>query len=221
MLVSAEEAAPRAVDGRVPGRRGLATRQRLLDQVAEMLAASSYRDVRVVDVARAAGTSPATFYQYFADVEEAVLALAEEVARVVQDTLVPLAEGPRWRGRQGYEAALRVVDGYLDFWDDHGAVVRVMDLGTNEGDARFRQLRSRLFTRFNEALADRVTQERPVGDDVDPRATAGAMTSMLAHVADHRYGFEAYGIRTADVRETMGRILFTTVTGRPPPSSGV
>jgi len=210
--------APRAADGRVPGRRGLATRQRLLDHVAEMLAAGSYRDVRVVDVARQAGTSPATFYQYFGDVEEAVLALAGEVARVGEDRLIPLVEGPRWRGRAGYDAALAVVDGYLDFWDDHGSVVRVMDLATNEGDARFRQIRSRMFTRFNEALADRVRQERAVGDDVDPRATAGAMTSMLAHVADHRYGFEAYGIRTADVRETMRRILFTTVTGRRPPA---
>ncbi len=209
-------ATPRAADGRVPGRRGLATRQRLLDHVAEMLANTPYRDVRVVDVARAAGTSPATFYQYFADVEAAVLALAEEVAGAVQGELVPLVEGPRWRGRAGYSAALAVVDGYLRFWADHGAVVRVMDLGSNEGDARFRQLRSRLFTRFNEVLADRVTQERPQGDDVDPRATAGAMTSMLAHVADHRDGFEAYGIRTADVRRTMGRILFTTVTGRRP-----
>jgi AcrR family transcriptional regulator len=183
-----------------------------------MLAAGSYRDLRVVDVARQAGTSPATFYQYFADVEEAVLALAEEVARVGQELLVPLVEGPRWRGREGYAAALAVVDGYLEFWADHGAVVRILDLGTTEGDNRFRQIRSRLFTRFNEALADRITQERTVGDDIDPRAIAGAMTSMLAHVADHRYGFESYGIRTADVRESMGRILFTTVTGRRPPS---
>ncbi len=212
-----DDGSPRAADGRVPGRRGLATRQRLLDHVGEMLASSPYRDVRVVDVARRAGTSPATFYQYFADVEEAVLALGEEVARAVQDTLIPLVEGPRWRGRAGYDAALAVVDGYLDFWADHGSVVRVMDLGTNEGDARFHQIRSRFFTRFNEALAERVIQERPVGDDIDPRATAGAMTSMLAHVADHRYGFESYGIRTADFRVAMGRILFTTVTGRRPP----
>jgi AraC-like DNA-binding protein len=69
LVVTASPPAPRAADGRVPGRRGLATRQRLLDHVAEMLAAGSYRDLRVVDVARSAGTSPATFYQYFADVE--------------------------------------------------------------------------------------------------------------------------------------------------------
>src|SRR5918993_854314 len=63
----------RASDGRVPGRRGRATRRRLLDQTAAMLRERSYRDVTVIEIARAAGTSPATFYQYFADVEAAVL----------------------------------------------------------------------------------------------------------------------------------------------------
>ena len=42
----------RAVDGRVPGRRGLATRRRLLDTLREMLETTSYRDLKVVDVAR-------------------------------------------------------------------------------------------------------------------------------------------------------------------------
>ena len=66
----------RAADGRVPGRRGRATRQRLLDCTGEMLTTTSYRDVKVIDIAREAGTSPATFYQYFADVEAAILVLA-------------------------------------------------------------------------------------------------------------------------------------------------
>ena len=70
----------RAADGRVPGRRGRATRQRLLEQTADMLTAGSYRDLKVVDIARGAGTSPATFYQYFADVEAAILVLAEDLA---------------------------------------------------------------------------------------------------------------------------------------------
>ena len=71
----------RAADGRVPGRRGRATRQRLLEQTAEMLRTSSYRDLKVVDIAREAGTSPATFYQYFPDVESAILVLAEEMSQ--------------------------------------------------------------------------------------------------------------------------------------------
>ena len=69
----------RAVDGRVPGRRGLATRARLLEQTRELLYTTSYRDLKVVDIARGAGTSPATFYQYFPDAESALWALADEL----------------------------------------------------------------------------------------------------------------------------------------------
>ena len=64
----------RAADGRVPGRRGRATRQKLLEQTAEMMQTTSFRELKVVDIARGAGTSPATFYQYFPDVEAAILA---------------------------------------------------------------------------------------------------------------------------------------------------
>src|SRR6185295_33248 len=80
-VVGADDDDLRAADGRVPGRRGRATRQRLLEQTAEMLRTSSYRDLKVVDIARAAGTSPATFYQYFPEVESAILALAEEMSQ--------------------------------------------------------------------------------------------------------------------------------------------
>jgi hypothetical protein len=46
----------RAADGRVPGRRGRATRARLLECTAEMLQETSYRDLKVVEIARGAGT---------------------------------------------------------------------------------------------------------------------------------------------------------------------
>ena len=48
-------------DGRVPGRRGLATRQRLLECTAELLVATPWRSIKVIDIAREAGTSPATY----------------------------------------------------------------------------------------------------------------------------------------------------------------
>src|SRR3954447_22949904 len=88
-----------AIDGRALGRRGAQTRRRLLDATAVMLETNGIRDLRVVDIARAVGSSPATFYQYFRDVEEAVLALAEEVG----GEIAPLAarlETP-WEGDEG------------------------------------------------------------------------------------------------------------------------
>src|ERR1700728_3765072 len=66
-------------DGPTPGQRGRQTRQRLLDATVELLTTTSWRSVKVTDIARRARTSPATFYQYFGNVEEAVRVLAEGV----------------------------------------------------------------------------------------------------------------------------------------------
>src|SRR5437899_11140690 len=105
----------RALDGRTPGRRGRATRERLLQCTTELLEKSSYRDLTVIDIARCAGCSPATFYQYFADVEAAVLVRAEEMASNGKD-LTSLIKTSDWRGKNGSETALAIVDSFLGLW---------------------------------------------------------------------------------------------------------
>ena len=214
------EASARAADGRVPGRRGLATRQRLLDRTAAMLKATSYRDLKVVDIAREAGTSPATFYQYFPDVEAAILVLAEDMARSGSQELSAVVRLGSWKGKAGYETALAVADAFIEFWEEHRTLLRVVDLATDEGDRRFQNIRTRLLNEVTEALKEVVEatrREERRGDPVDPMATAGVLSGMLAHVSAHRYGFEFWGIRTRDLRESLGRILYTTVTNQRPP----
>jgi AcrR family transcriptional regulator len=218
--MSTAEEELRAADGRVPGRRGRATRQRLVACTAEMLQSSSYRDLKVIDIAREAGTSPATFYQYFADVEAAILVVAEEMVRDA-GTLPAIVQAGSWKGRQGWDRAVALVDGVLEFWERHRAALRVVDLATEEGDQRIRQLRTRMLASLTDALADvfRSFQDdgrNPAG--IDPRAEAGAMVSMLAHVAQHRYGFEFWGIRTHDARMAMARHLYWGITGQKPPA---
>jgi len=205
----------RATDGRVPGRRGIATRRRLLDCTAELLAKTSYRDIKVIDIAREAGTSPATFYQYFAEVEQAVLGLAEELAEEGAG-LGDLVRGD-WRGERGVETARGVVEGFLDLYERHRAVFRVVDLAAEEGDLRFRQLRTRALSGITRALEEQIAtcqHEGRLGPDVDPTATAFVLVSMLAHCAAHRYGFEFWGVRTARTVDSLTRILYWTVTGR-------
>ena len=51
----------------------------MLECTAELLASTPWRSIKVIDIAREAGTSPATFYQYFENVEQAILVLAEEL----------------------------------------------------------------------------------------------------------------------------------------------
>src|SRR4051812_24624839 len=122
----------RAADGRIPGRRGRATRSRLLDCLEDMLGSSSFRDLKVTDVTREAGTSPATFYQYFPDIETAVLAIAEQMTDE-GGRLRGLVEDRTWRGGDAYATAEELVDGFLALWSQHRSLLRVIDLAVLEG----------------------------------------------------------------------------------------
>src|SRR4029078_5536658 len=143
----------RAADGRMPGRRGLATRQKLLDCTAEMLRTTSYRDLKVVDIARKVGTSPATFYQYFPDVESAVPVVAEDMVSEGAHHFADIVADASWKSKASYDAALSLADEILAFWDEHRVVIRVVDLATEEGDRRFANVRVRLLNDLNNNIA--------------------------------------------------------------------
>jgi len=214
-----EDGEPRAADGRVPGRRGLATRRRLLDVTAEMLRDTNYRDLKVVDIARAARTSPATFYQYFPDVESAILALADEMVAAGGGRFADVVTANTWKGRAGYAGADALAAALLTFWEEHRPLLRVVNLATDEGDPRFVNVRTRLLNDLNNALAAAAREHQRAGrgqGDVDPDAIAGVLVAMLAHVSAHRLGFEFWGVRTDDLRAAMARIVYWSVTGQKP-----
>ncbi|MCB1030951.1 MAG: TetR/AcrR family transcriptional regulator [Acidimicrobiales bacterium] len=216
---SDEDQELRAADGRVPGRRGLATRQRLLECTTEMLRTSSYRDLKVVDIAREAGTSPATFYQYFPDVESAIFVLAEEMVAEGGDHFAHLVTDANWKGKGAYEASEALADAILTFWAQHQPVLRVVDIATDEGDARFANVRTRLLNGLNNALAGAARSQQASGkgqEGLDPNAIAGVLVAMLAHVSSHRLGFEFWGVRTDELKATMARIIAWSITGQKP-----
>ena len=181
----AEAQDPRAADGRVPGRRGLATRQRMMDATGVLLETVAYRDLKVVDIAREAGTSPATFYQYFPDVEAAVLAMAADLGEAWHDDLSKLITNRDWEGDPD-GSAHRVADGMLEFWTRHQPVLRVLD------------------------MASRAAKRETPGD---PRASAGVVVGMLAHVANHQHGLERWGVSHDLLVETVAGIIRRTILG--------
>jgi AcrR family transcriptional regulator len=185
-----------------------------------MLATTSLRDLKVIDIAREASTSPATFYQYFPDVESAILVLAEDMA-VDTTTIVDHVRQSEWKGRAGYESALVLTDRFIEFWERYRPVLRVVELASGEGDRRFGKIRSKMLNSVTVALSDaiKVAQPKPKGDDpLDATATAGVLVAMLANVASHRYGFEFWGIRTDDARRSMAHLIYWSVTGQRPPA---
>ncbi len=217
-------------DGRVPGERGRQTRQRLLDATVELLSTTSWRSVKVTDIARTANTSPATFYQYFTNVEQAIRVLAEGM--VDQATTLTELVGGDWSEAQSWETALRVTEGFLSFWEDNRAVFRVVDLATEEGDAQLRGIRVRALNAVTISLAQVIAQASPAPTGPpgtattspagsDPMAVAGTLVAMFASVSAHRYGFEFWGIRTRNLIDTQARMLHWAITGRPGPADVV
>ncbi|MEU0158540.1 TetR family transcriptional regulator [Streptomyces sp. NPDC006261] len=208
----------RTVDGRVAGRRGQATRQKLLDCLSEMLSSSPYRDVKVIDVARKAGTSPATFYQYFPDVEGAVLEIAEEVAKEGAG-LTELVAGRPWVGKAGRQTAEELVEGFLDFWRRNDAILRVIDLGAAEGDKRFYKIRMKILNSVTNSLTDSVKDLQAKGKvdkDISAAAMAGSLVAMLAAVASHQKGFTAWGVKQAELRPNLALLVHLGITGKKP-----
>nr|WP_260582911.1 TetR/AcrR family transcriptional regulator [Sphingopyxis sp. PET50] len=102
--IKTAEIAPDA-GGRKLGAKGQRTRQQLIEATVALLETHGLRDVSVVDVARAAQTSPATFYVYFKGVPEAVLAALEHASQTSLgaggDHRARLAGAGRREGRGG------------------------------------------------------------------------------------------------------------------------
>ncbi|MCX4447551.1 TetR family transcriptional regulator [Streptomyces sp. NPDC087866] len=208
----------RTVDGRVAGRRGQATRQKLLDCLSEMLSSSPYRDVKVIDVARKAGTSPATFYQYFPDVEGAVLELAEDVAKEGAG-MTELVAGRSWVGKSGWQTSEQLVEGFLDFWRRNDAILRVIDLGAAEGDKRFNKIRMKILNSVTGSLTESVKELQAKGKvdkDVSAAAMAGSLVVMLAGVASHQKGFTAWGVKQAELKPNLALLVHLGITGKKP-----
>ncbi|GAA5002393.1 TetR family transcriptional regulator [Kitasatospora paranensis] len=207
----------RTVDGRVAGRRGQETRQKLLDCLREMLSTSPYRDVKVIDVARMAGTSPATFYQYFPDVEGAVLEIAEEMA---EDSggLKELVEGKSWAGKTGAATSEDLVDGFLAFWRKNDAILRVVTLGAAEGDKRFFKIRMKVLNSVVAPLTEAVRSNQGKTDKtIEPAAVAGALVSLLAAAAEHQKAFTSWGVKVKDLRPNLALQVYMGVAGKKPP----
>jgi AcrR family transcriptional regulator len=184
-----------------------------------MLSTSPYRDVKVIDVARMAGTSPATFYQYFPDVEGAVLELADEMAKEGAG-LTALVAGRTWTGRAGAQAAEELVDGFLSFWRRNDAILRVIDLGAAEGDKRFHRIRMKILNAVTGSLTESIRELQDKGrvdKDVSAPAVAGSLVAMLAAVAAHQKGFSGTGVKQADLKPNLALLVHLGVTGKKPP----
>lgn len=202
-------------DGRVLGTRGESTRTRLLEATAKLLDEQGVLELKIVDITREVGSSPATFYQYFVDVDAALLALAEQAIADEKPLVSHLSTG--WEGNDGLQRAGEFVDAYVGFWDDNSAVLRARNLKAEEGDPAFRDSRTKAYLPMIDLMRKMVVQAQETGrlpDSIDPFVTATAMIAIMERLLPYRNEIARRGPSAAALRDTMAVLLYRSLTGR-------
>lgn len=203
----------RTTTGRVPGTRGLATRGKLIEATRNAVQTVPYRDISLSAIAREAGTSPATFYHYFKDLDTAILELAESMLQQGAD-LASLVRDASWTPTDAVASSHQVVNAFLDFWQGSRSLIRVIELLSEEGDRRYQRVRKKILLDFAEALAATIETNRPGGErPYPPLAAAGGLVSMLAHVGSYEKDFPSWGMPIEGLRTYMAHVLAHTLLG--------
>ncbi len=203
-----------ASDGRVIGARAMRTRRRLLDATLKLLRERGALDLRVIDVTREVGSSPATFYQYFADVEEAILALAEEATNEVEEMRIYLA--PDWNEAEGAVLAHQLVSAFMDYRDRNQTLLRVRDLKAAENDQRFRSLRQRSYAGLIADLIAKVHQGKAAGripGDTSSFTAACGVMAMLEQLGAFQAEIRGRSLSRDAMVGTIASVVLHTITG--------
>ena len=178
---------PNAVAGATTGRRtkptGGATRERLLAAARESFAKLGFASTRVADIVALAGTSHGTFYTYFDDKRDALLALTQEAASAIYGAAVaPLAGSERLSPRDAIRARLKVFfRTYGEWWD----VVRTWD-HASAIHPEVDELRGRIRASIVEQLCRLLARDprlKLVDGSLDLEIAAIALTAMVEEFA--------------------------------------
>ena len=141
---------PTSTDGQPLGQRGIRTRQRILEAVAATIAQQGLRGLRLADVAEEVGITAPAFYQYFNDLDEAILALCEEIGAFLPEFSV---DGDvLTHGDGSAESTGDFIARYFAYWDAHRSVLWTRNVAVTSGDERFQTVRDETFRPMVTAL---------------------------------------------------------------------
>lgn len=172
-------AQPTTVDGQVLGARGLATRQRILEAVGAAIEANGVRGLRLADVAAEVGFSPPAFYQYFTDLDDAILALCAEVGQ----TSPRLTEGAAGWEDDHPQGSQPFIEQFFGYWDEHRSLLTARHMAIVAGDSRHQEVANEAFRPLAEALQAKIEAGQRAGR-IDASLQPIALGAVLNMVLD-------------------------------------
>lgn len=169
--------------GQSLGRKGRRTRAAIVAGAGQLLREDPRNPPTVAAIAKLAEISAPTFYLYFEDVGEVLIAMLEDLRDEMNAVLALLTEP--WPEGQIYPHALRFVRAYFDFWIRHVPILRVRNSLADQGDARFRENRLGAALPIYVALGQKfMDRRRPDGDDfIEGRGAATVVITALERLA--------------------------------------
>ena len=146
------------------GAKGMRTRAQYIRATEQLLERRTLRDLTVAEIAHEAAAAPTTFYAYFTDVTEAVLAAVNETERTSDEMEEIFARD--WTPETSYQNAKDLVEAYCAFWDKHFWVLRTRNLAADEGDRRFMKAGHDATLKLTTYLQERIAAVHPKTDAV-------------------------------------------------------
>lgn len=154
-----------------------------MDAAREMLKTSSPIELTAIAVSRAAGTAPPSFYVYFADTRDLLLALATDASEAMK-ALGRHFEPPALPATDSQAWATAFVQDFVATWDAHCEVLALRNLEADRGDRAFDELRVDSSLPVLNGLTDAMLVRQPEGTRrVDVFAEAVIFYAVLERIA--------------------------------------
>lgn len=155
--------------GRALSRKGVETRQRLLEAAEQVFGEIGYVDASIVKITEAAGVGQGTFYLYFASKQEIFDELVRDLNRRVRRTMKEASS----KGATRLESELLGFGAYFRFTTEHPALYRIIRQAEFVSPKMLRYHYDKLAEGYVEGL--RTAIERGEIGDIEPEVTAYAL----------------------------------------------
>ncbi len=198
-------------DTRPAGLKGIQTRAQIIETTKALLEDTRLRDLTVAQISRVTDMSTSSFYTYFKDVTDVVLAGVEDISQSTP-LIMSLLDGD-WSQNNARDQALKLVESYVSFWQENRTLFRIRNLSAEEGDIRFVHVRQRSVQPILERVQVMVVDRQAAGKipgDLNAYAVASSLIAMLERIASVAGTVFADGsIRPVDI--TFPRIQFEEI----------
>lgn len=194
-----------AKKGEPTGRKGKETRRSLMLAARRLLDVVSPLGLSAASISKEAGTSPATFYVYFDNVEDILWTICDAITDDTSDLFIDhsyLRTDERLE-----EEALSFVKGYCDIWARHGPLLQYRNMEADRGNARFNQLVLRIALPILEGLTDRIVESNPSVTRSEANAEAVVFIAAIDRIAAALHTWPNVGITPQVLMDAEARVL--------------